>query len=101
MAASGFLYTVATFVAGIPIVLYIVLPILLRSIGNVAGTYLRKKTEGRRIQLLDLMAADEKAFAKEKELLKGKETDKSIDKDEGEFAPKDWAGIVAFFHPFW
>ncbi|KAH6695803.1 alpha-1,2-mannosyltransferase alg-11 [Plectosphaerella plurivora] len=97
---SGLLYTLATFVAGVPIVLYIVLPILLRSIGNVAGTYLRKKTEGRRIQLLDLMVVDEKAFAKGKELSKEKQSDKSLDKDEGEFSPKDWSGIVAFFHPF-
>lgn len=101
MAVSGLFYTVATLVAGVPILFVFVLPILLRSFGNVAGAYLRKKTEGRRIQLLDLMAADEKAFATEREMLKGKKTEKGLDKDEVEFSPKDWSGIVGFFHPFW
>lgn len=100
-------YAWATLIAAVPLLVYLLLPVLLRTLGSVAGSYLRKKTEGRRTQLLELMASDEKAFTKSKQASRRssdsndwENLDAGSDKVEGAPA-KDWEGVVGFFHPFW
>lgn len=103
-------YTWATIMAAAPLLAYLLSSILLRCLGSVAGTYLQKKTEGRRAQLLDLMASDEKAYAQTKGSSRNssdsngwENVDTSSDKEASsdKTSAEEWAGIVGFFHPFW
>ncbi|KAM0282979.1 hypothetical protein ACHAQH_002790 [Verticillium albo-atrum] len=88
---SSFLWAV-TISAALPILALFVIPLMARALGAVAGSYLRKKTEGRRAQLIEAMTTEGKA-CKEKGLTTPKGIVK-IDKVEA------WDGIVGFFHPF-
>lgn len=94
-------------IACLPFASYLVVPKLVRYIGGIFGFYLRKKTAGRRAQILELVEADEKEF-----LVNGGERRNSDDWEnvEGyaaatagkeEKGKSDWDGIVGFFHPFW
>lgn len=103
---------VAPAIACIPILILYGIPALWRALGSLLGTYLRRKTDGRRAQLLDVMADDEKKYIhegpKEDTAEKGKKDmwekieaslmDKLPQDDK---ADKEWSGIVGFFHPFW
>ena len=82
-------------------------PILVGYIGRTVGFYLRKKTAGRKEQILEKVEADEKELVE-----KGKDRRDSDEWENveayttgtaknGEKADKDWDGVVGFFHPFW
>ncbi|KAK3989575.1 hypothetical protein QBC44DRAFT_81865 [Cladorrhinum sp. PSN332] len=66
-----------------PLAILIFAPLLRRALGALLGWYLRKKTDGRRLHILELIEADEKKFGAASEQKGG-----------------DWDGIVGFFHPF-
>lgn len=100
----------------IPFFVLFGIPALWQALGSVGGTYLRNKTDGRRAQLLEVMAEDEKSHLSngkakgepEEEVEKGKKDIwKKIESSiqgklpKGDKADKEWSGIVGFFHPFW
>lgn len=74
------------------------------------GYYLRKKTAGRKAQILELVEKDQADWEKS-----GKENEERRNSDEwenvegyaagtvgnGEKANREWDGIIGFFHPFW
>lgn len=99
----------------IPFFILFGIPALWQALGSVGGTYLRNKTDGRRAQLLEVMAEDEKSHLSngkagdepEEEVEKGKKDIwKKIEASiqgklpKGDKADKEWSGIVGFFHPF-
>jgi len=93
-------------VAFIPITIFFLGPKLLFYVGGTFGYYLRKKTEGRRAQILEAVEKDEKEFAEKGERRDSDEWE-SVDAyavgtaKNGEKGDKEWDGIVGFFHPFW
>ncbi|KAK3946443.1 GDP-Man:Man(3)GlcNAc(2)-PP-Dol alpha-1,2-mannosyltransferase [Diplogelasinospora grovesii] len=106
-------FVIVPLVAMTPLVTLFGIPLLWRAVGSMLGWYLRRKTDGRRSHLLELMEEDEKKYQKENEK---KRRDSDDDEDEkewekldvytvgtsknGDKADKDWDGIVGFFHPF-
>ncbi|KAJ9149814.1 Alpha-1,2-mannosyltransferase alg-11 [Pleurostoma richardsiae] len=96
-------------IACLPLTVLFIVPYVLRAVGRGLGWYLRRKTEGRRLRILEVMGEDEKAFLESK-----KDQDKTPDEADwenieahalgsspnGEKAEADWDGIVGFFHPF-
>lgn len=98
-----------------PLVLY-VYPLLWRTAGSLLGWYLRKKTEGRRCHILELVESDEKEYRENRsnrtrtsgdngedgewEKVDTYTTGTSKNGDKGG-SDDDWDGIVGFFHPFW
>lgn len=57
------LLTAAT-IAILPILAIFGIPIVWHALGSVAGTYLRRKTDGRRTKILEVIEEDEKQYAK-------------------------------------
>lgn len=102
-------FVVVPILALAPLMVLIVLPFTLQLAGRVMGWYLRKKTDGRRAHLLELMAGDEKQFRQKNTA--GKDgTDDDWETIEshtvgsagnGETGKKEWDGVIGFFHPFW
>ncbi|KAL2759730.1 glycosyltransferase family 4 protein [Sodiomyces alcalophilus JCM 7366] len=102
--------------AAAPLLLYFLLPVLLRSIGAVAGIYLRKKTEGRHLLLLRLAGSNKKIVTDEDggntddilnrdslgswEAVDASSLSESGSRDKAVPSNKNWTGIVGFFHPF-
>lgn len=86
-------------------------PFVWKALGSLLGWYLRRKTEGRRSRLLEVMDAELNAYREKK-----RQHDRASDNDDddwekldsfaegssknGDKADKDWDGIVGFFHPF-
>lgn len=73
------------------------------------GGYLRKKTEGRRGQILELVEKDQKEW-EEKVGKEKRDSDEweTVDsyaaataKNGEKAVDAEWEGIVGFFHPFW
>ena len=97
---------VTLIVASIPIAAISFGPKLFFKIGSAFGYYLRKKTAGRRAQILELVDADEKEFIA-KGGRRGSDEWENVKSyaagtaNNGEKADADWDGIVGFFHPFW
>jgi len=94
-------------IAATPMSLILFGPKLVFYLGGIVGYYLKKKTAGRRAQILDLVEQEEKDF-----LAEGGEREDADDWENvegyttataknGEKADKEWDGIVGFFHPFW
>ncbi|KAL1883359.1 asparagine-linked glycosylation protein [Diaporthe australafricana] len=99
----------------IPFFVLFGIPALWQVLGSVGGTYLRNKTDGRRAQLLEVMAEDEKSYQSngktrdgpEEQVEKGKkDVWKKIEASiqgklpKGDDSDKEWSGIIGFFHPF-
>jgi alpha-1,2-mannosyltransferase len=91
-----------------PLVALFVIPIAWRLVGASLGWYLRKKTDGRRCRILEVMEEDRRAFAESNKEHKGSDDEwENIDahavgtSGNGEKGEKEWDGIVGFFHPFW
>lgn len=96
--------------ASTPMFLIIVGPKIVFWLGRTLGFYLRKKTAGRREQILESVEQEEAAWMKEE---KGKGERRYSDEWEnvdayaagssqnGERGEEEWDGIVGFFHPFW
>lgn len=104
---AAFLITV------VPALIVLGIPALWNALGSVAGTYLRRKTEGRRSKILEVIEEDEKQYAERQEK---RSQDSRSDEDggwekvqaysassvaDGSKQAEDWSGIVGFFHPFW
>lgn len=90
-----------------PITVMLLGPKILFYVGRTLGFYLRKKTAGRKEQILQVTADEEKEF-----LAKGGDKRNSDDWEtvetsavgtakNGEKAEPEWNGFVGFFHPFW
>lgn len=100
-------------IAVVPLLVIFGVPALWNALGSVAGTYLRRKTDGRRSKILEVIEEDEKQYAEKQ----GKKSQDSRGEEDGGWekvqaysaasAPdgtkqsEDWSGIVGFFHPFW
>lgn len=103
----------AVLVVLLPLFFIFGLPSLWNALGSVAGSYLRRKTDGRRSKILEVIEEDEKRYAENK----GKKGGDSRDEEDGGWekvqaysasstpnadkSTEDWSGIVGFFHPFW
>ncbi|KAJ3958669.1 asparagine-linked glycosylation protein [Colletotrichum tropicale] len=94
-------YVVVPIIAITPLATYIMIPMLMRGIGSLLGWYLRKKTEGRRAQLLELMTAEQQAFSQAQSVSnKTNVQAQSSGSSAGGEKDANWTGIVGFFHPF-
>jgi alpha-1,2-mannosyltransferase len=74
-------------------------------VGRIIGFFLRRKTAGRRAQIVERAEEASRSIeAKEKRDSDEWEHVESYLQDtvgNGEKGAKDWDGIVGFFHPFW
>lgn len=109
-------FVVAPLIGLLPLFVLFGIPALWRSLGSLLGAYLRRKTDGRRIKILEVMDEDERKFA-EKQEKKSLDSDASKGEEDGGWEKvqpysaastpdgnklaEDWSGIVGFFHPFW
>ncbi|KAK3900630.1 glycosyltransferase [Staphylotrichum tortipilum] len=106
MHAKGLTHTIVPLLCAAPLLAFFVLPLLWRALGSALGWYLRKKTEGRRCVILQIVAAESEMYRQSRQnsasnikvdddagwdALDPENRDKSLD---------DWDGIVGFFHPF-
>ncbi len=93
----------------VPLLSILLLPWMWRMAGATLGWYLRRKTEGRRWQILEAVGEDEKRYEARGSDRKGGTGDEweSVEAyaagsaGNGEKGQEDWDGIVGFFHPFW
>jgi alpha-1,2-mannosyltransferase len=99
---------VMTLLAVLPIAAILILPIAWQAMGIVLGWYLRKKTDGRRHHILEVMEQEEKTFSATHPERKGSDDEwENVEayatgtSGNGEKGQKEWDGIVGFFHPFW
>jgi alpha-1,2-mannosyltransferase len=96
-----------------PLATFLLFPLLWRAAGAFLGWYLRKKTDGRRCHILELVEADEKKY---REIRRSSNSSGGAGEDggwekvdayttgtarNGAQGDDDWDGIVGFFHPFW
>ncbi|KAK1720032.1 putative GDP-Man:Man(3)GlcNAc(2)-PP-Dol alpha-1,2-mannosyltransferase [Colletotrichum lupini] len=94
-------YVVVPIIAFTPIATYIMFPLLMKGIGSLLGWYLRKKTEGRRAQLLELKTAEQQSFKNtQKSSSSGKNNVQAQASGSSEKKDSEWTGVVGFFHPF-
>ncbi|KAK4098241.1 glycosyltransferase family 4 protein [Parathielavia hyrcaniae] len=95
-----------------PLATLVLFPPLWRAAGAFLGWYLRKKTDGRRCHIFELVEADEKKHLEEKRR-SSSSAEGAEDGDwekvdacttwtakNGGTGDDDWDGIVGFFHPF-
>lgn len=101
---------VISLVAAAPFAWLFLFPFVWRYLGSLLGWYLRRKTEGRRARILEVMNEDIRKY-------RPKSPDRKDSDDDdweklgasavigssknGGMADKEWDGIVGFFHPFW
>jgi alpha-1,2-mannosyltransferase len=96
-------------VAFTPVAWFFLIPSVWRAFGSLLGWYLRRKTEGRRARILEVMNDDIKGWQ-----IRNPEQKESDDEDweklsghavgsstNGEKADKNFDGVIGFFHPFW
>jgi len=94
-------------ISSIPWAAYFLGPKLFFKIGGTFGYYLRKKTAGRRAQILELVEAEEKEFLAQGGNRKDSNEWENVDSyavgraKNSEEGDAEWDGIVGFFHPFW
>ena len=96
-----------------PLATLVLVPLLWRALGAALGWYLRKKTDGRRCHILELVEADENKYREER---RGSTSSGEGVEDggwekvyadsvgtagNGDKRDDSWDGIVGFFHPFW
>jgi hypothetical protein len=111
-------FVVTPLLAVAPLATLLGVPFVTRLIGGVLGWYLRRKTDGRRSHLIELMDEDDKKFREEQGSNTTAGLDATVNADEedewekvdtyavgsspnGDKEEKEWDGIVGFFHPFW
>ena len=92
-----------------PFFFIVIFPLLVSRFGRFLGWTLRKRTEGRRAQLISVMSEGDEKKSQEKsdenassseEWQAVEDTDSKPSAAEGR-AHKDWDGIIGLFHPFW
>ncbi|KAJ0169077.1 GDP-Man:Man(3)GlcNAc(2)-PP-Dol alpha-1,2-mannosyltransferase [Colletotrichum tanaceti] len=95
-------YVVVPSIALAPIAAFIMFPFIMRGLGSLLGLYLRKKTEGRRAQLLELMNAEQQSFkhSSKKSAASNRRHVQAQASGSSEKNAAGWAGVVGFFHPF-
>lgn len=109
--------TTLTTLCSAPILALVFFPLLWRAIGSFLGWYLRKKTDGRRCHIIELVEADEKKFNENRRASTSSSTSGGESAEDGgwekvdayttgaarngDVSDDDWDGIVGFFHPFW
>ncbi|KIE02566.1 alpha-1,2-mannosyltransferase alg11, partial [Metarhizium majus ARSEF 297] len=98
-----------TLLASSPFLLVVFAPVVANRVGRCLGFILRKRTEGRRTQLLSVMNEEDEKYWKE-----NPEPKKTSSNEEWEAVghshlktgakdgklSNDWNGIIGFFHPF-
>jgi alpha-1,2-mannosyltransferase len=90
-----------------PITIILLGPRLIFWFGGILGFYLKKKTAGRKAQILEVVESEEEAWLKEGKGRRDSEEWETVDAytigtaGNGEQGEKEWDGIVGFFHPFW
>jgi hypothetical protein len=95
--------------AAIPLAWLFLAPLFWRATGSVLGWYLRRKTDGRRSQILEVMEEEERAFEQKNHGRTAGDDDEweTVEAyavgsaNNGEMGEAEWDGIVGFFHPFW
>ncbi|KAM0246600.1 hypothetical protein ACHAQJ_010161 [Trichoderma viride] len=85
----------ATFVVTSPLILLFIVPL----IGSAVGWLLRRKTDGRRIHLINLMNEEHRKYL-EKRQDSDSTTPDRLDANGKLQVSQDWEGVVGFFHPF-
>jgi alpha-1,2-mannosyltransferase len=110
MSPNVLAFVVVPILALTPITALLVVPMLWRAIGSMLGWYLRKKTDGRRSHILELVEADQKKYQEENKSRRSSDVEdgwENVDADavgtakNGDKGEEEWDGIVGFFHPFW
>jgi alpha-1,2-mannosyltransferase len=86
----------ATFVLTSPLILLFIVPFL----GSGVGWLLRRKTDGRRIHLVNLMNEEHRKYLEKRPESNSTTPDRLDAKGELQ-GTQDWEGVVGFFHPFW
>jgi alpha-1,2-mannosyltransferase len=90
----------------LPLAVILFGPKLVFWVGGWLGYYLRKKTAGRKIQILELVERDEEVWLREREK-EGRRNSDEWESVEGYVTgsvrdgEREFDGIVGFFHPFW
>lgn len=100
---------VTVLLASSPLFLLIVVPIAVHRLGRFLGWTLRKKTDGRRSQIVAVMNEEDEKFWRDNSGLKTSSSDEweaveganLVEAGKDAKAQQDWDGIVGFFHPFW
>jgi hypothetical protein len=99
---------VVSVLACLPLLTVLLGPRIVTAASRTVGWYLRRKTAGRRAQILERVEGDEKALAEDQSARR--DSDEEWENVEsyaagtarnGEKADKEWDGIIGFFHPFW
>jgi len=91
----------------LPLTVLFLGPKLVLYVGGTFGYYLRKKTAGRKAQILDLVESEEKDYAANAKNRRDSDDWENVESyatgtaNNGEKADREWDGIVGFFHPFW
>ncbi|EHK45433.1 glycosyltransferase family 4 protein [Trichoderma atroviride IMI 206040] len=85
----------ATIVVTSPLFLLLIVPF----IGSGIGWLLRRKTDGRRIHLINLMEEEHRKYLHQHQGSDSTTPDK-LDANGELQATQDWQGVVGFFHPF-
>lgn len=90
----------------IPFTALILGPRIVQAAGQIIGWYLRRKTDGRRSQILERVQEEEKTLEakggrRDSDEWENVESYTVGSSQNGEKADIEWAGIVGFFHPFW
>jgi alpha-1,2-mannosyltransferase len=96
--------TATLIVAFAPLLLVFVVPRIIQLVGMALGWILKKKTDGRRGLLISLMDGENKKSAEKN--LETKSTSsgewQAVQEADAELEkPREFGGIVGFFHPFW
>lgn len=101
---------ITTFVLFAPFLIAVLGPRLVAAAGRSLGWTLKKKTDGRRSHLINLMDEENKksnekdieskSSSSSGEWQKVQQTDLGATNG-AEKADQEWDGIVGFFHPFW
>jgi len=108
MPLLSFPVLILSIVACLPLFTVLLGPRIVAAAGRTVGWYLRRKTAGRRAQILERIEVEEKALAEDQS--ERRDSDEEWENVEsyaagtaknGEKANKEWDGIVGFFHPFW
>ncbi|TVY78292.1 GDP-Man:Man(3)GlcNAc(2)-PP-Dol alpha-1,2-mannosyltransferase [Lachnellula suecica] len=98
--------SLVTVLGFLPMTIILLGPKLVFHVGGTLGYYLRKKTAGRKAQILELVEADEKEYAAKGESRRDSDDWENVESyatgtaNNGEKADREWDGIVGFFHPF-
>ncbi len=99
---------VVSVLAFLPLLTVLLGPRIVAAASRAVGWYLRRRTAGRRAQILERVGGEEKAPAEDQSARR--DSDEEWENVEsyaagtaknGEKADKEWDGLVGFFHPFW